>query len=382
MQLVNFPKDKLNKCFEVLQSRASLSGNMQPVHYLDLGTACVKVVNYSSEFASHIKKQLDYILTDTASKNIDATLVCWKETNFSELFGIVDESLNPKTNLRFRVEMLVKQSRGQKGLFPASVRVFGDENTKKQPLIDINGKQQIITAFDKRSNTYYYSAANLEPEEFIKQGHIFVSVLNRILKTDTTALVHAAVVGLENFGVLFCARGQRGKSTLAVLAMLEGFDYVSDDYLVLNRDETGNLYSYPIYSIITLSPRMYNELYDKLSGARFVSNNSRKDKYVLNISAYHDQFRRKYPISVCMFPQITTDKFPSIVPTERGRAVTQLIHSTIRQMNDNYDIKTVRKLMNFVKDFEFYQINLCSDIQANVDVLREFCEKHSLLKAA
>jgi hypothetical protein len=172
---------------------------------------------------------------------------------------------------------------------------------------------------------------------------------------------------------LLCGSGQRGKSTLAVLAMMQGFDYVSDDYLVLEK-EGDALYSYPIYSIITLSPRMYNELYDEMKG-KFVSNNARRDKYVLDIKAYHESFSDKYPIKVCVFPQITNDEKPSIVSCKKGTAITQLVHSTIMQMEDKYDVKTIQKLTSFIKDFDFYQINLCADIKANVECLREFCRQ-------
>ena len=73
-------------------------------------------------------------------------------------------------------------------------------------------------------------------------------------------------------------------STLSVLSMMRGFDYVSDDYLILHQDEKGQLLSSPIYSIITLSPVMYNRLYDLMKESQFVSNNARKDKYVFSFS--------------------------------------------------------------------------------------------------
>ncbi len=155
--------------------------------------------------------------------------------------------------------------------------------------------------------------------------------------------------------------------------MIEGFEYVSDDYLVLEK-EGDELYSYPIYSIITLSPKMYNELYDDLKG-KFVSNNARKDKYVIDINAYHSAFRNKYPIKICIFPQIVADEKPSIVLCKKGRAITQFVHSTISQLEDKHDIKTIKKLISFIKDFNFYQINLCSDIRQNVECLRQFCNK-------
>ena len=200
----------------------------------------------------------------------------------------------------------------------------------------------------------------------------------KILKTKNSNLVHGACVGIDNKGVLFCARGQRGKSTLSVLSLLSGFEYVSDDYLTLEKDGE-NLYAYPIYSIITLSPRMYNEMYDKLEGTRFVSNNVRKDKYVLNIANLHNQFRKRYPVKLCMYPEIVSDDEPSICECnqqEKGQAITHLVHSTIMQMLDVYNPKTMKKLIDMVNPFKFYKIYLCNNIYKNTDCLKQFLEEY------
>jgi hypothetical protein len=258
-----------------------------------------------------------------------------------------------------------------------NLQVVDEAYSKHQPLLNIDPLGGIIQGFNPETNTYYYAAQNLEPEEFIKQGHIFVQTFNKILKTPAAGLVHGAVVGLDNKGILFCARGQRGKSTLAVLAMMQGFEYVSDDYLTLEKTDDG-LFAYPIYSIITLSPRMYNELYDDLKG-KFVSNNARKDKYVVNIEGYHDTFRRRYPVSVCMFPEIVSDPEPSIVPCtpgDKGRAIVQLTHSTVNQTGDRHEPETIKKIISFTDGFEFYRINLCQDIKANVECLKEFIKNY------
>ena len=200
-----------------------------------------------------------------------------------------------------------------------------------------------------------------------------------MLKSENSNLVHGAVIGLNNKGILFCARGQRGKSTLSVLSMIRGFEYVSDDYLILTKTNN-ELISNPIYSIITLSPEMYNRLYSELEGSRFISNNARKDKYVFNISNFHNKFMKDYPIKLCIFPEITEDKEPSIrlcTKEEKGRAIVQIIQSTLMQMNDLSERQTVEKLINMVKDFNFYKFNLCFDIEKNTEYLKNFMNAYS-----
>ncbi len=348
-----------------IDSYVAESYKQEWIKYVILGSKTVRLINYSSKFTPLIQKQLSYTLKDSAPK-FDATIIVWNEENPKLFSSKIIDKTNTAIMMRIRLEKLMAKRED------IDLHFMDESYSKHNPLIKVNLTEGIVNAYDKENNTYYYGVEDLTPEEFIKQGHIFVQMFNRIAKTPNSNLVHGAAVGLNGNGILFCARGQRGKSTLAVLSMMQGFEYVSDDYLILEK-EGETLYSYPIYSIITLSPRMYNELYYDLKG-KFVSNNARKDKYVVNIDAYHDTFKDRYPINVCMFPEIVTDAEPSIVPCKKGRSVTQLIHSTIRQTEDGHDIKTIQKLIGFVDKFDFYQINLCSDIEKNVACLRNFCD--------
>ena len=272
MQIKDLTKEEIRECFNNVQQYLEAK-DIKWIKYLDLGCKVVRLISYSEEFLSHVEKQLTFVLRDKASA-YDATLILWKETDFESLPAKISEKLNPKKNMRLRIEMLYSK---QKSLKWCSVL---DRNFSKiKPAIDIQVERGFFVGNDKEKNTYYYGVRNLDPEEFIKEGHLFVQFLNNILKTETSNLVHGAVIGLNGDGICFCARGQRGKSTLSVLSMMKGFEYVSDDYLILHKKDN-QLLSSPIYSIITLSPVMYNRLYDYLKGSQFVSNNARKDKYV------------------------------------------------------------------------------------------------------
>jgi hypothetical protein len=374
MRIDNPSRAQLIALFKRLDERAAGSGSLQFVKFLDLGTHVVRLVNYSAAFTPHIEKQLTYVLKDAAPREPDATLVVWQEKDFATLSAALDDRCNPGKIPLLRVRKFATGSIPDWELQNLRfLQVFDESYSRHHPLVNIDIWGKIVAAHNPATNTYYYAPENLEPEEFIKQGHIFVQTFNKILKSASTALVHGAAVGLDGKGILLCARGQRGKSTLAVRAMLDGFDYVSDDYLVLGKEDSG-LYAWPIYSIITLSPMMYGDLYATLD-AKFVSNNARKDKYVFNIACCHDRFAPRYPIQLCMFTQIVADAEPSMVActqAARGRAVVQLVHSTVNQMGDRHDIGSIRKLMRFVEHFPFYQINLCRDIEKNLRLLRDF----------
>lgn len=365
MTIKNPTPQRLKEWSETINQYVKANFSLVETKFVDLGTKIVRILNYSKDFTPLMQKQLTYALKDSAPR-YDATIVLWQESNVNEFAKTIDKEFNPKHTLKLRVEMLYFKK------MDIDIIIFDESYSHTVPLMDM--RDGFVNLFDRDANTYFYAAQNLEPEEFIKQGHIFVQIFNKILRTPNSNLAHGAVVGIDNKGILLCARGQRGKSTLAVLSMMEGFEYVSDDYLVLEKDKD-TLYTHPIYSIITLSPRMYNELYEKLEGTRFISNNARKDKYVINIAKYHSQFKRKYPVKVCVFPEIVADLKPSIClcdAEEKGRAITQLIQSTVSQVQDTNNHATILKLIAMVKDFEFYKINLCSDIAQNTECLRDF----------
>jgi hypothetical protein len=356
MRVDNPPQEQLASYYSALDRRAASAGPPL-VRYLDLGIRVVRLMVHSKGYIPHIEKQLAYVLRDRADR-FDTTLVVWHERELDALGAKIDERIAP--------------------LPPENdLWVFDRAYSPHHALIglDINPWARLVYACNPETNTYYYGTESIDPEDVIKQGHLFVQLFSKMLKSPRSSLVHGAVIGLNGKGILFCARGQRGKSTLAVRAMLDGFDYVSDDYLILSREEDG-LYARPIYSIITLSPMMYGDLYTIFDG-KFVSNNARRDKYVFNIEKYHNRFAQRYPVSLCMYTQIVSDPEPSVAACTRmgkGRAAAQLIHSTISQMNDHHNTADIKKLIDFVKDFPFYQINLCRDIEKNLRCLREFLE--------
>jgi hypothetical protein len=367
-------KTRLAAYFAALESRVQRLGDPVFVKYLDLGTHIVRLVNYSKAFTPHIEKQLTYVLKDAAPRPPDATLVAWQEANLDTLAVTLEPACLPLPPLLARVRRLAKAHVPEPD---KRLQVFDRGISRWRPLIHVNPspRDRNIHAWNPESATWYYGVENLEPEEFIKQGHIFVQTFNNILKSPTTALTHGAAVILNGRGVLFCARGQRGKSTLAVQALLDGFGYIADDYLVLGKEEK-ELYAWPLYSIVTLSPLMYGELYAALR-AKFVSNNARKDKYVFNLEEYHSGFVSRCPIHLCMIPQIVSYGEPGVVECNqagKGRALVQLAHSTVSQMGDKHDIVTIKKLLDFVRDLPFFQINLCRDIKKNLRCFRNFLE--------
>ena len=360
MDFVVRDKAQKQKLFAYMAHKIDASSTIKIIKYLKLSDYCIRVICYTEEVLAQMKQQLSYVLRDEA-EHYDATIVVFKEPRTTTFLAEASEQFDLKRSMKLRLNFVFAK------IFYLN---FLDDKRINSSFMTVDNNTGLINAFDKDNRTYYFGVRDFTPEEFIKHGHVFVKGLYRLNSLPNRHLVHGAAVGVNGVGALLCARGQRGKSTLTVNALLRGFDYVADDYLILSK-KGDNLLASPIYSIITLNPKMYQKMYDDFNG-KFVSTNARFDKYVFNIEAYHTQFRENYPIKVCVFPNICKDKEPSIVPMKKGRGIAQMIHSTINQANDDYNTGTVKKMLDFLMPFEFYQINLCADIEKNTRCLYDF----------
>ncbi|MDR2760805.1 MAG: hypothetical protein LBB09_03080, partial [Rickettsiales bacterium] len=350
MRIYDAEKRILNDFFKNLERREKAVWTK----YLEIAGHVVRVVNYSPEFTKLFNDQLPFVLRDKADQ-YETTVILWKNNGTKEIIE------------KFYADNFKS---GFKAIPDGSLEIF--ENDFARTIVNVNefNNSQII-ARDSARNVYYYSVRNLDMEEFRKQGHLLVKVLYQIFQNIPQAsLVHGAAVGADRKGVLICARGGGGKSTLTVSTLLEkDFEYVSDDYLILSR-RGKEVYSHPIYSVITLSPEMRKKL-SRLR-AEFVYDNWNKTKHILNISQYHDKFVGELPIRVCMFPHIIKGEKPTIEPMAKGKAIAQMVDSTIMQLGSKGDFPQTQKLLSFLRDFDFYKINLSQNLKANVDILKKF----------
>jgi hypothetical protein len=262
--------------------------------------------------------------------------------------------------------------------------------------IELYKSLDVLKAYNAQTRTNYFASNDMSKDRIMSLWgeHLFVAFLNNIISDADNAIFHSAAVGIDGNGVLICGRSGAGKSTLTVSALSDGFDFISEDYLILNK--TNGLYAYPIYSIssltqsviVQMSELQYEFLYDNVS----------KTKHVIDLSAHHNGFVKKLPIQAVIFPNISGTEKPSIERIKKDKAIVQMAHSTILQLctsihrkhmnyiirfnNDwepirqltccNNTAEHMKHLLSFTEHLDFYQINLSPDFRANVDILREF----------
>ncbi|GHT93545.1 hypothetical protein FACS1894122_08920 [Alphaproteobacteria bacterium] len=412
--LTNVSQQEMDKYYEIVNRRSLEANNgvIGQTKYLSLGDVTVKIENFSEELITPINTQFAYVLRDAAD-SYDVIFRIWNEevktyiSDFAQDIKNIFLSTKKASNIEL---FLVQRDGGCTTGTSASLQtslcadcncnidaVLAKENaspartattvtlaydpksktayliekislsTKETPEIELLLEDDILSAYDPKNKIAYFSAKEISTKHLSKMGHLFVRLINKMVKTPTSALVHSAAVGIDNTGVLICGRAERGKSTLAISCLLDGFQYVSDDYLILTK--TDQLYAYPIYSIIYLSMQAQEKM--KEPGATFLYDNHNGKKHALDISSHHDKFVEKLPIKIAIFPNIADIEKPTIEPIHGGQAIAQLVHSTAIQMGERKNPKYFLDLMSLVSDLDFYQTLTPLKIRSSVLLIPE-----------
>ena len=309
--------------------------------YLDLGVKVIKLQIAGEEFLKRTEQNFYYSIKKEV-KHYDATLYIWKD----------------------------------------DIRSFLSDNYKKNKFLCVMHNNDIFIKFfleigmlnaqNLKTNSFYFAVNSFSDDVLPKVGHLFVNAIFPATLTNHSSLAHAASVGIDNKGVLICASSGGGKTTLAVSCLIDGFQYVSDDYLILNKIEN-NLYAHPIYSMVTLTPPIYNRLTNLK--CQFMYNNYNNTKYVLDVSAYNNSFVQGMPIKVLIFPFISQLREPTIEKINKGKTVAQFVYSTAKQMDEHLNKEYMKLLISLVKDLDCYQINLSQDLDKNVKILKQFIKE-------
>jgi hypothetical protein len=347
----NISKEEMDKYFLFFEKRAKKTINSTSklyIKYLTLGNITIKIENYVPELIEPIETQLGYCLNDQAD-------------TYDKVFYIL------KDDIKSHVVDFAQD---------ADKLYFIPKHSEKS-MIAFNLKENEARAYNPETQTHYFVFHDYSIDIVRKMGHLFVRELYELAKTETQHLVHAAAVGINDFGVLLCARGGGGKSTLAISALLDGFQYVSDDYSIVSRTAEG-VYAYPVYSTINLYPLMQEKM-PRLQAEIMYPSWWQPGKNTMSIHAHHGSFVNKLPIKAVVFPKIADVELPSIEPMDKGKAIVQMIHSTLLQLDNVNNPDNVKKLISLVSDLDFYQINLSPDLEANVKLLKQFIKERNKL---
>lgn len=218
---------------------------------------------------------------------------------------------------------------------------------------------------------FYYSRPKPDDVDYAVYGHTLAGLFSRWASEADRILLHAAAVGWEGKGVLIVGRSGSGKSTFSVSCLTAGLDFVSDDYTLVSA--SGPLQAMPLYTSVAVNPDMYHKL--PQLGDPSVQPSAAWCNGKLQFRLQRHQLCPALDINAIIMPKISGRDQPAIYPASAGPAMTQMLHSSLTQLDRNRDTDLMRTIASRMGSLPVYEMHMSTDLTKNPAFLRSFIEK-------
>lgn len=237
---------------------------------------------------------------------------------------------------------------------------------------DIYGYIEIIgtnlrAVNDKKNKYYLLSHPSIQPKWHIA-NHPFAKAVFLWAQKKNLLMVHAAAVGIDGRGVLIVGHGGTGKSTLTCGCLADGFDFVSDDYCLMNSADSHIVY--PIYTNVSLNPDSLEKL-SMFEPFEILPMQGEKGAFKINETSIQPSMT----VEAIILPQITDSTEPIIKLDLSSKALAQITYSTVKQLGRFQETEFVRKLSRRLLGMPVYRFSLTKDLQKNTQYFKKWIKE-------
>lgn len=224
---------------------------------------------------------------------------------------------------------------------------------------------------DSLKRRFYFTWPRPNGEDFMIFGRTLPCLFSRWASANDLIMIHAAVVGQDEKGVLVAGRSGTGKTTFAASCLAQGLDFISDDYALLSA--TGDLTAMPLYSIVAISPDMFTK-FQALEELSIPPRWVRPDGKI-QLTIPRDRIAESLAVKAVIIPVIGGESEPSIRQTARGPAMVHMLQSSAAQVFREKDTGLIQQMGRRLADLPVYEMRMSQELEKNPAVLREFIEK-------
>jgi hypothetical protein len=183
------------------------------------------------------------------------------------------------------------------------------------------------------------------------------ALLNWVGLENGLQLAHAAVVGVEDCGVLLAGRGGSGKSTTALACLNDAMKFISDDYCWLT--ERPEPKAYAVYRTAKLFPEQEADL-PLWPGEK----DGKTDKTVFDLTKVHpNHLASSLSLSFLLLPRPREVSRVELRPAAFQEAVGALALTTVGQLPGSGE-KSIRILQEVARLLPCYHLDLCRPVSA------------------
>ncbi len=200
-------------------------------------------------------------------------------------------------------------------------------------------------------------------------------ILSWWLNEQGCNLVHGAAVGTADGGALIVGKGGSGKSTTALLSLLAGLSYASDDYVIVEGNRRGEgPYVHSAFGSGKLDERQA-ERFPELASSIVNPDRAEDEKAVFLVNRFApERMTTGFPLRTVIVPRITGRPDTAVRPGSAVAALSALAPSTIFQIPGSPGAE-LRAMANVVRSVTSHVLELGTDFaqipRAIADLLAE-----------
>lgn len=185
----------------------------------------------------------------------------------------------------------------------------------------------------------------------------FRQILHHFFEDSHYCLIHGAGVGINGIGVLLTAKGGSGKSTSALACLSNGWQYVGDDFILLN---TNTNYMYSLYNVAKLEPHQLAN-FKNLAEITLSKNQDMHKQQIFLFPKYQSRLCRKMKLRAIITPQYDASlDANTLFPCSVSHSLLAMAPSTVFLLKA--DKRLFNKLSQVCQSLPTYKLNTSSDL--------------------
>ncbi|HUP01075.1 MAG TPA: hypothetical protein VM737_06090 [Gemmatimonadota bacterium] len=160
----------------------------------------------------------------------------------------------------------------------------------------------------------------------------FHRLLSLWIRTRGVQYMHSALVAAEDEGILLTGAGGSGKSTTSLLCLQDGFDFLGDDFIGLERRRAGGFVGHSLYgsTVVGLSAL---EDFPQFTSRAVPPNAPGEEKWLIYLNdIYPERMRREVEIRALAVAKVVGRERTEVRPVSRKEAMLGLAPSSLMLM--------------------------------------------------
>jgi hypothetical protein len=181
------------------------------------------------------------------------------------------------------------------------------------------------------------------------------------LETQKLELIHAALIGRHGRGILITGPNGAGKSTIALTSLIAGFDYLGDDYIVLDGSSETGFHGHSAYGCAFLEIHHLQRFPALIPYAVSGPYRNEAKRLVLLHQAFPARLTSSARLEFLVLPRI--GKNPTrLSPATRSEALRKLAPTSLLMLA-RPDAAALGRMAHLVAQLKCYWLDLGPDIE-------------------